>query len=128
LSIHSEEIHNFDFNKPKMSKHLWLYEGITEYFAGHMQVKHGLIELPQYIGMIQEKMMQAEQFNDTLPFTVMSTNALDVHKDQYGQCISEGCPDWPGSGHQAERTFAGKIWPAKPDERPGKNLWQRKSF
>jgi predicted metalloprotease with PDZ domain len=90
LSIHSEEIHNFDFNKPKMSKHLWLYEGITEYFAGHMQVKHGLIELPQYIGMIQEKMMQAEQFNDTLPFTVMSTNALDIHKDQYGNVYQKG--------------------------------------
>ena len=30
LTIHSEEIHNFDFNDPKMSKHLWLYEGVTE--------------------------------------------------------------------------------------------------
>jgi predicted metalloprotease with PDZ domain len=90
LSIHSEEIHNFDFNSPKMSKHLWLYEGVTEYFAGHMQVKHGIIDVPQYIGMIQEKMMAAEQFNDTLPFTVMSKNALDIHKDQYGNVYQKG--------------------------------------
>ena len=38
LSIHSKEIHNFDFNAPKMSKHLWMYEGVTEYFANLFQV------------------------------------------------------------------------------------------
>jgi predicted metalloprotease with PDZ domain len=31
LNIHSEEISNFNFDTPKMSKHLWLYEGLTEY-------------------------------------------------------------------------------------------------
>jgi predicted metalloprotease with PDZ domain len=90
LSIHSEEIHNFDFNNPKMSKHLWLYEGVTEYFAGHMQVVHGLIDVPQYMGVIQEKMMAAEQHNDTLPFTVMSKNALDIHKDEYNNVYQKG--------------------------------------
>jgi predicted metalloprotease with PDZ domain len=90
LSIHSEEIHNFDFNNPKMSKHLWLYEGVTEYFAGHMQVVHELIDVPQYVGMIQEKMMAAEQHNDTLPFTVMSKNALDIHKDEYNNVYQKG--------------------------------------
>jgi len=90
LSIHSEEIHDFDFNNPQMSKHLWLYEGVTEYFAGHMQVKHGLIDLAQYADMITEKLFQAEQFNDTLPFTVMSKNALDLHKDQYQNVYAKG--------------------------------------
>jgi predicted metalloprotease with PDZ domain len=23
----------FDYNDPKMSEHLWMYEGVTEYFA-----------------------------------------------------------------------------------------------
>ncbi|QHT72165.1 PDZ domain-containing protein [Rhodocytophaga rosea] len=90
LSIHSEEIHNFDFNTPQMSKHLWLYEGVTEYFAGHMQVKHGLIDLAQYADMIVDKLFQAEQFNDTLPFTVMSKNALELHKDQYQNVYAKG--------------------------------------
>ena len=35
--FHSEEIGNFDFQKPKMSRHLWLYEGLTEYAAHHTQ-------------------------------------------------------------------------------------------
>jgi predicted metalloprotease with PDZ domain len=33
LTIHSKEIHYFDYNSPKMSEHLWMYEGVTEYFA-----------------------------------------------------------------------------------------------
>ena len=33
LNLHSEQIGNFDYVDPKMSKHLWLYEGVTEYFA-----------------------------------------------------------------------------------------------
>ena len=43
LNIHSEEIGDFDYINPKMSKHLWMYEGVTEYFAGHVQVYEGLI-------------------------------------------------------------------------------------
>ncbi len=90
LSIHSEQIHYFDFNKPQMSKHLWLYEGMTEYFAGHMQVKQGLIGLDKYAEMLQEKFFSAEQYNDTLPFTVMSKGCLDVYKDQYDNVYQKG--------------------------------------
>lgn len=33
LNLHSKEIHDFDYREPKMSQHLWLYEGCTEYFS-----------------------------------------------------------------------------------------------
>jgi predicted metalloprotease with PDZ domain len=39
LNLHSEEIENFDFVNPKMSQHLWLYEGVTEYFAHLVQLQ-----------------------------------------------------------------------------------------
>ncbi|MDJ1505475.1 peptidase M61 [Xanthocytophaga agilis] len=90
LSIHSEQIHYFDFNKPQMSKHLWLYEGMTEYFAGHMQVKEGLIDLPKYAEMIRDKFYAADQYNDSLPFTTMSKGCLDVYKDQYDNVYQKG--------------------------------------
>lgn len=32
LHLHSNEIADFDFRNPRMSRHLWLYEGCTEYF------------------------------------------------------------------------------------------------
>jgi predicted metalloprotease with PDZ domain len=84
LGIHSKEIHDFDFINPKMSKHLWLYEGSTEYYAHHAQVKYGVITLEEFLKEMQQKMLvSASYFNDTLPFTEMSKGALDVHKSQY---------------------------------------------
>jgi len=91
LSIHSEEIGNFDYNQPSMSKHLWLYEGVTEYSAGHMQIKYGLIDLNTYLNMLNEKMNAAiSDFNDSIPFTVMSKLCLGPHKDQYGNVYQKG--------------------------------------
>jgi predicted metalloprotease with PDZ domain len=90
LTIHSEEIHNFDFNDPKMSKHLWLYEGVTEYFAGNMQVKYGLISPEQYLGVLRQKMATASQFIDDVPFTEISKLALDKYKDQYYNVYQKG--------------------------------------
>jgi predicted metalloprotease with PDZ domain len=90
LNIHSEEIQYFDFINPEMSKHLWLYEGVTEYAAGHVQVKYDLIEKQAYLDMITEKMQQAEKFNDTLPFTVMSENCLKEYEDQYLNVYQKG--------------------------------------
>jgi predicted metalloprotease with PDZ domain len=90
LTVHSEEIANFDFNEPKMSQHLWLYEGVTEYFAGNVQVKYGLIDIDQYIQMIQEKMFQADQFNGNLSFTDLSKYTLDKYHDQYQNVYLKG--------------------------------------
>ncbi len=91
LSIHSYEIGEFDFNNPQMSKHLWLYEGLTEYAAHHMQVKTGLIEYDAFFEKMIEKMQTArETFKDTLPFTTMSKFALDKYKDQYGNVYEKG--------------------------------------
>ncbi len=91
LTIHSEEIHRFDFNDPRMSKHLWLYEGVTEYFAGHAQVSSGLIGVPQYINMLREKLIiSTTNFNDSLAFTELSKGALDQHEDQYINVYQKG--------------------------------------
>ncbi len=91
LNIHSKEIGNFDFNKPAMSKHLWLYEGLTEYAAHHMQVKTGLIDYDAFFDVMVGKMQHAkESFNDTVPFTVMSKYALDKYKSQYANVYEKG--------------------------------------
>ena len=73
LNIHSQEIHQFDFNEPQMSKHLWLYEGITEFFAGNVQVKYDLMSTEEYFQSLQGKMNNATSvFDDHLPFTDLS--------------------------------------------------------
>jgi len=91
LNIHSEEIHYFDYNDPKMSEHLWMYEGMTEYFAGNVQVKYNIIDQEQYLGMIRQKMVNAtNQFNDTLPFTDLSKYTLTKYSDQYSNVYQKG--------------------------------------
>jgi predicted metalloprotease with PDZ domain len=90
LTVHSEQIDNFDFNDPKMSQHLWMYEGVTEYFAGLVQVKYGLIGVDQYVGMLQEKMLTADQFINDVPFTQISKLTLDKYHDQYYNVYQKG--------------------------------------
>lgn len=91
LSIHAEQIGNFDFNHPQMSKHLWLYEGLTEYAAHHMQAKTGLIDYDDFLGVMVEKMQNARNnYNDTVPFTVMSKYVLDKYKKQYNNVYEKG--------------------------------------
>lgn len=90
LTVHSEEIEDFDFNDPKMSQHLWMYEGVTEYFAGLVQVKYGLISLDEYMQTIREKMLTADQFKDDVPFTEISKFTLDKYHDQYYNVYQKG--------------------------------------
>jgi predicted metalloprotease with PDZ domain len=91
LNIHSEEIGNFDFNNPAMSKHLWLYEGLTEYSAHHMQAKGGLIGYDAYFDVIINKMINArENYNDTVPFTKMSKHVLTTYKKEYNNVYEKG--------------------------------------
>lgn len=90
LNIHAKEIGDFDYINPKMSKHLWMYEGVTEYFAGHVQVYGGMQSPKKYLGVIQEKLISSGAFKDDLPFTVMSLGCLDEHKNQYGNVYQKG--------------------------------------
>jgi len=91
LGIHSNEVHFFDYNDPKMSKHLWLYEGVTEYFANLFQVNQGLIDNKEFYKRMNQKITTSKRFDDTVPFTVMSENILtDEYKDSYYNVYLKG--------------------------------------
>lgn len=91
LNFHSEEIGNFDFQKPKMSRHLWLYEGLTEYAAHHSQLQGGLTTLEQFLESMTEKVNRAnDDYNPSLAFTKLSLGALDKYKDEYGNVYQKG--------------------------------------
>jgi predicted metalloprotease with PDZ domain len=91
LNMHSEEIHYFDFNNPKMSKHLWLYEGTTEYHSHLAQVRYDLITKESFLKQIQQKITTSKNtFNDTLPFTIMSANVLNEYSSQFGNVYQKG--------------------------------------
>nr|WP_309757824.1 peptidase M61 [Flavobacterium sp.] len=91
LTIHSKEIHYFDYNSPKMSEHLWMYEGVTEYFANLFQINQGLISEEEFYSRMAEKIENANALNDIMPFTTMSANVLtEPYKAQYLNVYEKG--------------------------------------
>lgn len=91
LNIHSEEIGDFDFAKPTMSKHLWLYEGCTEYMSSYILFKQGVKTSQEYVlQKLRSYMIGSGQFNDTLPFTEMSLKVLGETEAQYPNVYLKG--------------------------------------
>lgn len=91
LSVHSKEIHFFNYNTPKMSEHLWMYEGVTEYFANLFQINQGLITEDEFYARMAEKIATSKNFDDTMNFTNMSKNILDKpYKDAYYNVYLKG--------------------------------------
>ena len=92
LQLHSEYIHDFEYNSPKkMSKHLWLYEGLTEYFANIFLVNQKLITEKEFYARIMSKINQSKAYSDTISFTKMSEHILtDSYKDQYMNVYKKG--------------------------------------
>ncbi|MES1220274.1 MAG: peptidase M61 [Bacteroidota bacterium] len=91
LTIHSEEIQNFDFNDPKMSKHLWLYEGSTEYHSYMVQEKYGLISRDDLLKGLQRLITNSKtRYNDTVAFTTMSKYVLHEYERQFGNVYIKG--------------------------------------
>jgi predicted metalloprotease with PDZ domain len=91
LNICSKEVREFNFNKTILSKHLWLYEGSTEYDAHHTQVTQGLITPEEYLKRLSKKILISKKyFNDTLSFTQLSLGSADKYAAQYGNVYQKG--------------------------------------
>ena len=90
LNLHSEQIENFDFINPEMSQHLWLYEGVTEYFANLVQLQSGLLTEKEFFKNMKEKMEQAKEFGQ-FSMTEMSKGVLtEAYKSKYNSVYSKG--------------------------------------
>lgn len=77
LSVHSEDVHYFDYYEPTFSKHLWMYEGVTEYFAQHFQVYEGLKTPTEFYNTMNDKINVSKRMDDSMSFTVMSESILE---------------------------------------------------
>ena len=89
LGLHSEEIENYDYNEPKFSKHLWLYEGMTEYFTMHMPVKTGLTTEKEFFKTVEGKIADMHEFKVDLPMTDLSLHPMEM-QDQYYNVYLKG--------------------------------------
>lgn len=91
LTISSREVKEFNFNETHLSKHVWLYEGSTEYYAHHVQVWAGLKTPEQFLATLSQKINYSRSyFNDSLSFTELSTESAGKWKDQYINVYMKG--------------------------------------
>ena len=91
LSVHSEDIHDFNYNNPTFSKHLWMYEGVTEYFSKLFQIDQGLISEQQFYDIIFDKIQTSKKYNDSISFSRLSENILDdAYSKNYPNVYQKG--------------------------------------
>ena len=91
LSVHSEDVHYFDYNQPTFSKHLWMYEGVTEYFATLFQINKDLVSEEEFFAKLIDKITRAAGMDDSMSFTKMSENILEKkYHDQYINVYQKG--------------------------------------
>lgn len=89
IGIHSEKIANYDFQNPKFSKHLWLYEGMTEYFTIHMPIKNKLMSLQEFLGVIDKKYRGMQKFDKDLSLVDLALNSMK-YDSQYTNVYQKG--------------------------------------
>jgi predicted metalloprotease with PDZ domain len=90
LTIHSEQIQHFNFEKPEMSRHLWLYEGVTEYASHLVQIQYDIKTEKEFLETIREKILETEEYNPDISMIEMSLGCLDSFENEYQSVYSKG--------------------------------------
>lgn len=91
LNVASKEVREFNWDSAVMSKHLWLYEGVTEYSAHHVQVMTGLNTAPVFLQKMADKITNSKaNFNDSLSFTDLSKHSADLDSNEYTNVYQKG--------------------------------------
>ncbi|HKI79557.1 MAG TPA: PDZ domain-containing protein [Ignavibacteriaceae bacterium] len=89
LNIHSELVEKFNFVKPVMSQHLWLYEGVTEWAAHILQLRDNLITLDAYLNELHNKLAFNDNFDQSVSLTDLGVHATEM-PDQYPNIYMKG--------------------------------------
>lgn len=91
LTISSKQVKEFNFQETNLSRHVWLYEGSTEYAAHHMQVKAGITSPEKFLETLATKINNSRSYlNDSLSFTELSTESAGKWKEQYVNVYMKG--------------------------------------
>jgi predicted metalloprotease with PDZ domain len=91
LNTASKEVREFNWDSAVMSKHLWLYEGVTEYSSHHVQVMTGLNTVPVFLKKMVDKIADSRSnYNDTLAFTELSKHSADIDSNEFNNVYQKG--------------------------------------
>ena len=110
LNLHSEQIGNFDYVEPKMSKHLWLYEGVTEYFANLILLQSDLITDENFLHKkIRDKISSSSRYPEKkISFTDMSQRVFEKIRSALLSGLSTRCYHWTFVGYRDHSSTNGQ--------------------
>ena len=77
LNLHSEIIEDFNFVTPTPSRHLWLYEGATEWAAWMMRYRNSSLGLDYLLRVFESKIITDEKYYDR------SYSLVDISLNSY---------------------------------------------
>jgi predicted metalloprotease with PDZ domain len=89
LLIHSELVENFNYEKPVMSKHLWFYEGVTEWASDIMQLRDYLSTTEEFLLQVRQKLTINDSFDKSISLTTLGVKSTE-RQDQYVNIYSKG--------------------------------------
>ena len=92
LNLRSEIIANFDYSKPSSEdKHVWLYEGVTEWVSLIMLLRSGVDDIESHLSAISRKLRNSESYDSAYSLTRISKEwSTDEGNKQYGNIYQRG--------------------------------------
>lgn len=91
LHIHSDIITPFNFQDPTPSRHLWLYEGTTEWAANIMRLRAGLVDMDYYLEDLQDKLMKADYYGHDYSLVDLALESYTKEgRRRYGNIYAKG--------------------------------------
>lgn len=92
LNIHSEIVDQFNFVSPVASRHLWLYEGTTEWAAHMMLFRSGQKSIADYFKTLEKKItISTKYYNPDLSLVDLSLTSYSPEgQKQYGNIYMKG--------------------------------------
>jgi predicted metalloprotease with PDZ domain len=92
LHLHSEIVERFNYQRPIPSRHLWLYEGVTEWAAQKLRQEGGLEPLEDYLAELAAKARRdRRQYDTTYSLTDLArTSYTAAGARQYGNIYMRG--------------------------------------
>lgn len=91
LHLKSTIIADFDYSIPTTDRHVWLYEGVTEWSADMLRLKGGIFDLEHYLGLLSNKIRTTRRFDPEYSLERISLEWFtDEGQPQYGNIYQLG--------------------------------------
>lgn len=90
LTLRSDVIDQFNFVEPVPTRHLWFFEGCTEWASLMMLMRGGVLKDQEFALELVKKMNQADKYDPTVSLVDLSLGSFGNRKSEYGNVYQKG--------------------------------------